>query len=53
MEPEELLSLMTLGAIAPYALEAVLRGARTFVRSAIGAYAPEWRHLQDKGTHSA
>jgi len=54
MEPDELLSLITLGAIAPYALEAIFRNisTKTF-RSVIGAYAPSWSRLQKRGTHPA
>ncbi len=54
MEPEELLSLITLGAVAPYALEAIFRkfSTRNF-RSIIGAYAPTWSRLQKHGTHAA
>ncbi len=53
MNPEELLALVTLGAIAPYALEAVLRNASSSVISRIGAYAPAWLHLQRNSTRSA
>ncbi len=53
MNPEELLSLVTLGAIAPYALEAVVRNASRSFRFLIGAYAPAWLRLQKSGTHSA
>jgi len=53
MNPEELLSLITLGAIAPYALEAVLRNASSAFRFRIGAYAPAWLRLQRNSTHSA
>lgn len=52
MNPEELLSLVTLGAIAPYALEAVVRNASSSFRSLIGAYAPAWLRFQKCGTHS-
>ena len=53
MNPEELLSLITLGAIAPYALEAVLRNVLRSFRATIGASAPAWLRLQKSGTHSA
>lgn len=54
MDPEELLSLITLGAVAPYALEAIFRKiSTTHFRSVIGAYAPTWGRLQKHGTYAA
>jgi hypothetical protein len=53
MEIDELLPLMTLGAIAPYALEAIITRILRGIRTGIGAYAPSWFHLQQGGMHSA
>ena len=53
MEPDELLSLMTIGAVAPYALEAALHWTRCALKSAIGANAPAWFRLQKNCTRSA
>jgi len=53
MEAEELLSLMTLGAIAPYILEAFLHWARRVTKSGFGANAPTWFRLQRDHTRSA
>ena len=53
MAPEELLSIMTAGAVAPYALEAALGWISRTFRSTRGANAPTWFRLQRNCTHSA
>ena len=53
MESNEFLPLMTLGAIAPYVLEALLYRIRRAFRSGIGAHAPAWLHLQKNRSHAA
>lgn len=46
MNAEELLSLITLGAVAPYALEALVRSTVHIMKSGFGAKAPAWLRLQ-------
>lgn len=53
MDAEELLSLMTLGAVAPYILVALPCWLRRLTKSAFGAHAPTWVRLQGTCTHSA
>lgn len=53
MEADDLLSLMTLGAVAPYALEALLHWTGRALKSVFGANAPTWFRLQGNVTRSA
>lgn len=53
MEADELLSLMTLGAVAPYALEGLLHWAGRAMKPVFGAIAPTWIRLQGSFTRSA
>ena len=53
MEAEDLLSLMTLGAVAPYALEALFRRLGRTLRTILGACAPAWFRLQENRIRSA
>lgn len=53
MEAEELLSIMTASAVAPYALEAALGWINRTFRCARGKNAPAWFRLQRNCTHSA
>lgn len=46
MDAEDLLSLMTLGAVAPYAVEALLRWVTRTIKPGFGAKAPAWFRLQ-------
>jgi hypothetical protein len=45
MDGIELLAILTLGAIAPYATEALLTWCRRLGRHGFGAGAPSWFHL--------
>ncbi len=53
MEAEELLSIITAGAVAPYALEATLGWVRRTFRCARRANAPAWFRFQRNSTRSA
>ena len=53
MDAEELLSLMTVSAVAPYALEAAIGWISRTIRRTNGANAPAWFRLQRTCTRSA
>jgi hypothetical protein len=53
MEADDLLSLMTLGTVAPYALEALMHWSGRAMKSVFGANAPTWFRLQGIFTRSA
>ena len=53
MAAEEFLSIMTAGAVAPYALEAALGWISRTFRSTRGANAPTWFRLQRNCKYSA
>ena len=53
MDTEELFTLMTAGAVAPYALEAALGWIRRTFKCTSGANAPAGFRLQRNSTRSA